>query len=330
MPPHHITNIRKLINPHRKQKIIVYLICLALAVFMWFLNSLEKNYTERITIPLQYVNLPKNKEFSGYLPKRLEMTVDASGYTILQYKLSLIFSPVLLDVNELTNHYLENKYISKYEVSLMSHKESIARQISNDLQIINIKPDTLNFDMSPMTDRKIKIKPNVKLVFIKEFASKQPPSTSPDSVWVHGPQNVLDTLKAVRTKEYEFTEISHNLLREVKLDLPGGLTSKVKKVLLNVPVEQYTEASFEIPISIINAPDSILIKLFPAKVKVSCRVGLGEYADLSKNSFKAYVNFNNKLLSLSKLPIQLGRYPESVLYADYYPKEVEYVIEYKK
>jgi YbbR domain-containing protein len=146
---------------------------------------------------------------------------------------------------------------------------------------------------------------------------------------VHGPENVLDTLKSVRTKVYEFSDISHNLLREVKLDLPDGVTSKVKKVLLNVPVEQFTEAAFEIPVNILNVPDSLRIKLFPAKIRVSCRVGLSEYADLSRNSFKAYVNFNNNLLTMTKLPVQLAPFPPSVLSAEYFPKEVEYVIEYK-
>ncbi len=330
MPFQTISHIRALFSIQSKQKIIVYLICLGLSVFLWFLNSLEKKYTDRILVPVQYVNIPKNKQFSRPLPKELEMTVDATGFTILQYKVGLIFSPLLLDVGELTHNYLNNKYISRYEVSTINHKESIARQISNDMQIISIYPDSLYFDVSPMSDRKIKVRPRVRLSFFKEFASRQSPFTSPDSIWVHGPQNVLDTLKSIQTKEYEFKEISHNLLRELKLDLPSGLTSKVKKVLLNVPVEQYTEAAFEIPVNILNAPDSLTIKLFPAKVKVSCRIGLGEYANINKNNFKAFVYYNSKLLALTKLPVQLGRYPESVLSVDYYPKEVEYVIEYKK
>jgi hypothetical protein len=330
MPLQTNSHISSAFSSHGKKKIIVYLTCLALSFFLWFLNSLDKKYTERILVPVKYVNIPNNKQFSRPLPRELEMTVDASGFTILQYKIGLVFSPLLLDVGQLTNNYLDSKYVSRYEVSTMNHKESIARQISNDLQIINIYPDSIYFDVSPMSDRKVRVKPRVKLFFYKEFTSKQPPFTSPDSVWIHGPQNVLDTLKSISTKEYEFNEISHNLLREVKLDLPSGLSTKVKKVLLNVPVEQYTEAAFEIPVNILNLPDSITIKLFPAKIKVSCRVGLSEYANISKNSFKAYISFNPGLLSLSKLPVKLGHYPEAVLSAEYYPKEVDYVIEYKK
>jgi len=101
-------------------------------------------------------------------------------------------------------------------------------------------------------------------------------------------------------------------------------------VLLNIPVEQYTEADFDIPVNVLNVPDSLTIKLFPSKVRISCKIGLNEYANITKNNFRAYINFNLRQLTLSKLPVQLGRYPESVLSADYFPKEVDYVIEYKK
>ena len=258
------------------------------------------------------------------------MTVDASGYTILQYKLRLVFNPVLLDVNELTDNLLADKYISKYTIATMNHKVEIAKQISNDVQIISIRPDSINFNMSAVVDRKVKVHPIVKLTFYKEFTLKKTPFTNPDSVLVHGPQNILDTLKAVNTKAYEFNELSHNLLRNVQLNIPPELICDTKEVLLNIPVEQYTEAAFEIPVNVINVPDSLLIKTFPSKIKVSCRIGISEYNKLNNNSFKAIINFKKRSQAMSKLPVQLTNYLDNVISADFYPKEVEYVIEMKK
>lgn len=322
--------LRNILSFRNKEKIVVYAICLGLSFFLWFLNTLDKNYTGYISVPVRYINLPENKQFSGSLPNKLEMMVDASGYTILQYKLSIIFSPLLLDVDELTNKYLQNKYISKYAIATMNHKESMANQISNNIKIINIRPDSIFFDVSPLIEREIKIRPKVKLSFSKEYTSKKPPFTKPDFVSVHGPKNILDTLSYINTEELSLENLSQNITREVKLDIPDRLTSKIKKVILDIPVEQFTEASFEIPVSILNVPDSLLIKTFPGKIRVSCRVGLSEYNNINKNSFKAFINFSPKLLVLNKLPIQLGRYPESIISADYTPKEVEYVIELKK
>ena len=310
-----------------KERVFVFLICLALSSFLWFLSVLDKHYTDRISVPVGYINLPKNKKPSGSLPKKLDLTVNASGYTILQHKLRLVFSPLLLDVDELTNNNLESKYISKYSISTNNHREDIAKQISSEMQIISIRPDSIHFNMSPLVDRKIRIHPVVKLTFDKEYTLKKPPFTNPDSVLVRGPQNILDTLSAVNTKAYEYKKLSHNLLRDVKLDILPELVSSTKQVLLNIAVEQYTEVTFEIPVNIINAPDSLIIKTFPGKVKVICRVGLSQYSKLSKNGFKAIINYKKRSQVNSKLSVQIDHYPEAVLSADYFPKEVDYIIE---
>ena len=327
MPDQKINSLKYLFNPRNKEKVFTFLICLGLSFFLWFLNSLEKHYTDRISVPVNYINLPKNKKSSGKLPQKLDMTVSATGYTILQHKLQLLVAPLLLDVDELTDHNLENKYISKYTIATNNHKEEISRQITNDMEIISIRPDTIFFNMSLVIDKKIKIHPVVKLTFYKEFNLKSPPFTNPDSIWVRGPQNILDTMKAINSKPYSFQNLSHNLLRKVKLDLLPEITSNTNQVLLNIPVEQYTEATFEIPINVLNSPDSLLIKTFPSKAKVSCKIGLSEYDKLKGNDFMAVINYNDIPRTGSKLPVELRRFPKKVLAVDYFPKEVEYVIE---
>jgi hypothetical protein len=327
MPDQKINSLKDLFNPGNKEKVFTFLICLGLSFFLWFLNSLEKHYTDRISVPVNYINLPKNKKSSGQLPQKLDMTVSATGYTILQHKLKLLVSHLLLDVDELTDHNLENKYISKYTIATNKHKEEIARQISNDMEIISIRPDTIFFNMSLVIEKKIKVRPVVKLTFYKEFNLKSPPFTNPDSIWVRGPQNILDTMKAVNSRPYSFQNLSHNLLRQLKLDLLPEITSNTKEVLLNIPVEQYTEATFEIPIKVLNSPDSLLIKTFPSKAKVSCKIGLSEYNKLNGDNFMAVINYKDISRTGSKLPVELSRFPKKVLAVDFFPKEVEYVIE---
>ena len=106
MPRRVIEYIKTEITAIRNGKAFVFLVCLSLASFLWFLNALEKHYTDHITVPVRYINLPKDKDLTGKLPDKFDLTVDAFGYTLLRHKLSIAFSPILLDVNELTNNYL--------------------------------------------------------------------------------------------------------------------------------------------------------------------------------------------------------------------------------
>jgi len=314
----------------RNGKAFVFFVCLTLASFLWFLNALEKHYTDHITVPVRYVNLPKDKELTGKLPDKFDLTVDAFGYTLLQHKLSLAFSPVLLDVNELTNNYLEGKFMSKYTISTNGHKEEIAKQISSEIEIISIRPDSISFNVSSVIEKLVKVQPVIDFTFAKEFILQKPPVVEPEFILVRGPQDILDTLKFINTKPIEFKNLSHNVKLDADLVILPELKCELDEVTVKIDVEQYTEAKFEIPILIINSPDSLLIKTFPAKVKVTCRIGLSQYSKLNTSSFRAVVDFSHRSGVLPKLRVILDKVPETVLSVDHFPKDVEYIIERKE
>jgi len=330
MPRRVIEYFKTEINAIRNGKAFVFLVCLALSSFLWFLNALEKHYTDHITVPVRYVNLPKDKELTGKLPDKFELTVDAFGYTLLRHKLSLAFSPVLLDVNELTNNYLEGKFMSKYTISTNGHKEEIAKQISSEIEIISIRPDSISFNVSSVIEKLVKVHPVVDFSFAKEFILQKPPVVKPESILVRGPQEILDTLQFIYTKPIELKNLSHTVTQDIDLVISPELKSDVDEVSVQIDVEQYTEAKFEVPILIINQPDSLLIKTFPAKVKVTCRVGLSQYNKLNNNSFRAIVDYSHRSGVISKLPVLLDKVPETVLTVDHFPKDVEYIIERKE
>ena len=314
----------------RNGKAFVFFVCLALASFLWFLNALEKHYTDHITVPVRYINLPKDKDLMGKLPGKFELTVDAYGYTLLRHKLSLAFSPVLIDVNELTNNYLESKFMSKFTISTNGHKEEIAKQISSEIEIISIRPDSISFYVSNVIEKLVKVHPVVDVTFAREFILQRSPVAKPESILVRGPQEILDTLKYINTKPIELKNLSHTVEQDVNLVLLPELKSELSEVTVQIAVEQYTEAKFDIPILIINQPDSLLIKTFPAKVKVSCRVGLSQYNKLVNSSFMAVIDYSHRSGVIPKLRVILERIPETVLSVDYFPKEVDYIIERKE
>ncbi len=316
----------KAVNPS-SGKALVFLICLGLSSFLWLLNSLEKRYTDRISVPVKYVNLPKDKQLAGPLPKKLDLMVDGYGYTLLSHKLRLAFSPVIISVNDLTDNVLENSRVSKYVINISSHKEEIEKQISSEIKILTIRPDTIAFNFSTITEKKIKIKPHLQLAFGKDFILQASPSTIPDSVLVSGPKNILDTLQFVYTKNNYYKDLTHPVEENIQLEPAEGLTYALKKVTLLILVEQNTEVAFDVPVEVINRPDSIRIKTFPGKVKVTCRIGLSNYKKLNQNNFKAVADYNYSSGSATRLPVSLVNYPEIVLSVNYAPHEVEFIIE---
>lgn len=309
---------------------MVFIVCLGLSSFLWILNSLEKRYTSKITVPVSYVEFPKDKLISGSLPSTFDLMVDAYGYTLLSYKWRLSFSPIILNINELAESARDWKNINSYSISTVNHKEEIEKQISSEIRILSIKPDSLIFNFSKLISKKIPVKPNLKLTFEKQYSLESFPLAYPDSVLVSGPKNILDTLRYVNTVSLELKGLAHSVEKNVFLQNIAGLKFETKEVHLTIPIEQNTEVSFEIPVQILNAPADAIIKTFPGKIRVACIIGLSKYQKLDEKSFRATINYLDINNQQSRLTVSVECLSKVVLAVNYSPKEVEYIVEHGK
>lgn len=312
------------------QKIFVFLVCLALSSFLWLLNSLEKHYTSRISVPVNYVDFPRDKQLSGPLPQQFDLMVDAYGYTLLSYKLRLAFSPVLINVSELVDNSLSIGNGYRYTIYTVNHKEEIEKQISSEIKILSIKPDSLVFNFSKIISKRVRVKPNLQINLENQFSLKDEPSTTPESILASGPSNVLDTLKFVSTSYHEYNKLSRSIEEKINLQPILGLKFETLQVNLAVPVEQNTEVTFEVPIQVLNKPADVTLKTFPGKVKVTCRIGLSKYKKLDYNNFRAFINFDKITTKETRLPVSFENHANVVLSVNYAPKEVEYILEREK
>jgi hypothetical protein len=322
--------IKRKVKNFSYQKALVFFVCLALSFFLWLLNSLEKHYSSRISVPVTYVDFPKDKQLFGSLPSNFDLMVDAYGYTLLSYKLRLVFSPILLNVSELVDNSLEKGGKYRYTISTVNHKEEIEKQISSEIKILSIKPDTLVFNFSKIVTRKIKVKPVIKLSFENQYSLANETITTPDSILVSGPGNILDTIKMIPTVFHEFSRLARSTDLRLNLQIPNGLESKVNDVNVSVAIEQNTEVNFEVPIQVINIPPDISIKTFPGKIKVVCRIGLSKYKKLDYRSFRAFINYDNISVKDTRLAVTLENHSSAVLSTSYSPREVEYILEHNK
>ena len=322
--------VKRKVKNFSYHKAFVFLVCLALSFFLWLLLSLEKRYTSRISVPISYVEFPKDKQFSGSLPQKFDLTVDGYGYTLLSYKLRLAFSPVIINVTELIDNALDRGSRNKYIIYTVSHKEEIEKQISSEIRILSIKPDSLVFNFSKIISKKIKVRPILNLTLENQYSLMEEPFTSPDSILVSGQKNIMDTLKAVFTNVKTHTKLSHSVEEMVAMKAYPGLKMQIREVNLTIPVEQNTEVNFDLPIQIIKKPRDVVLKTFPGKVRVSCRIGLSKYKKLDYSRFRAFINYEKISMQVPRLPVSLENLTDVALSVNFSPKEVEYIIEREK
>ena len=311
------------------RRLMVFLVCLAIATVFWFLNALNKEYTVDLSFPVKYTNLPNNKILANSPPDHFTLKVNSYGFTILRHKLSMAFSPLVFNVNDFTGHRMESSENSKFRIGTRQFINRISGQVSNELQIIEIQPDSLYFEFDKIVRRKVKVKPNITYSLKQQYYVSGEISTDPDSVTVAGAESTLDTLQYVLTKKQHYKDLEKNIQRNVLLESYDNMTVDPKRVILKIPLEEYTEKNLSVPVHVTGVPDGVTIKLFPEKVKVSFLVGLSHFSEITDANFELTVPYSDIEEKKEILKVNLDLQPLNVLNVSVSPDQVEYLIEEK-
>ncbi|MCX6257295.1 MAG: hypothetical protein NTW49_05275 [Bacteroidia bacterium] len=143
---------------NRQKRMLIYLFFVFISSVFWLLDKLNNEYVTDLKCPVTYINLPVGKGVPNSSRQNLKLKVKASGYTLLKCRLESVLDPVTIDAVKYRLHSTGNRssiyyFLSKYLNS------SIVNQLHKDLNIIEIQPDTVFFDLSGASGRAITIKP---------------------------------------------------------------------------------------------------------------------------------------------------------------------------
>lgn len=306
-----------------RKRILLFSVFLLISTAIWFLNALSKNYTTVIEYPLEYADFPEDKVFVGELPGHLDLQINSHGYALLRYKMFRKPVPLSFHVSAFnlsrgmdgSSSYILTRYL----------RDQISRQLPGELQLLEIKPDTLHFRFADKLTRRVEIKPDFRFSVVKQFVIKDKILVTPDSVEVSGPDLILDTLQHVFTERLDLGELTRNYSDRVRLKTHPDLNYDVSRVSCSIELERFTELQVSVPIEVLNLPDSITLQTFPSSITLNCKVGLSIYDRIENYPFRAVVDYRNIEERVPALNVSIVNLPEYLLGYEYYPKTVEYL-----
>ena len=311
------------------RKVIIFLFFLFISTFFWLLNSLSKEYTTDISFPARYSNFPKNKVLVGNLPAKIDVKIKAYGFTLLKYMIKPALPPIKFDLRSITFHQSSNDPASpNYYILTRYEVDKIDKQLSNEVDVVGISPDTIHFQFVNVVNKKLPIFANVELDYEKQFMQNGELVISPDSIIITGPRTILDTINQISTKFKKFEKVNDTVSSKIDLIPIQNVKTRVNEVLVNIPVEKFTEAKFEIPIEIINLSDSLHMTIFPKELKLSFLVALSDYDKVREFMFKAIVDYSKIGESLNnKLKIELQKTPDFIKDLKQFPLNADFIVE---
>ncbi|MFO7922286.1 MAG: hypothetical protein R6U58_01165 [Bacteroidales bacterium] len=306
---------------------MVFLFFLVVSAIFWFLSALGRQYTTSIEYPVRYTNFPENMVMVGELPSNLELTVNSHGYTLLRYYISRRLLPIIFDVNSFSLNRLPDTNTRNFYILSSVAANRISGQLGADIEILDIRPDTLFFSFTDMVSRKLPVKPVYDLQFERQFMIKGSIAVEPDTLIVSGPASVIDTMEFVPTRTLRLTGVNEPVRRDLDIPEIDMLDFSENSVSVTIPVEQFTEAGLKVPVEPLNLPDTLTMKTFPADITVSFMVALTDYDRVNPSQFLAVADYKSPAPGNGRLEVRLVRHPEFIRSPRFYPRTVDYIIE---
>ena len=303
---------------------LLFSVFLLISVFIWFLNALSKNYTTEIDFPIAYENFPEDRVFVGGLPEQLHLRVNAHGYAILRYQ--VFRRPVPINFNVSAIPFSRPGGDSARTFTLTRYlRDQVSMQLPAELQLLEIKPDTLFFHFARSASRYIPVRPDLVFEIDRQFTIRDGIGLEPDSVLVTGPDVILDTLRFIPTERVELGLLNKDYSDRIRLKQIPDLQYDRSRVVCSIGLERFTEVQLTLPIQVLNLPDTISLQTFPSRVRFTCNVGLSKYERVNGNLIRAVVDYNQIGEGSRQASVQIQNIPVFLLGYEYYPKTVEYL-----
>ncbi len=294
-----------------------FLTCIAIALIFWWLVKMSNYYLTEKPVLFSF-SLPEGKAFSVYPPEEHTVEIRGTGWGLM--------------FEFFSNPKIRLHYNLADENPQMLNQMRLSNDISNQFASKEINISRYGYDgfsvaLEDRIEKEVPIRLLERLSYADEYHLRDSITMNPGKVTVSGPESL------VRQIEFWTTDslILENLNNSVAVDC--SLREPSKEIELNfaetrveIPVEQYTERSFLIPVKVRNAPDSL--KIFPEKIKLTCVIGLSQYNEISSKDFSLQVDLKEAEKNGSKntVPVVLTHYPPYVTNVVYAPRAAEFFI----
>lgn len=306
------------------ERAYIFLFCLLLSTFFWFLSALSQEYTTNLSIPLLYDSMSDEFVLEKDPLKELTIQVSGSGFELLGEQISLNRNKIEVDLEAARLGKNKSFYILSNSL-----REKIRKELDPDLNLLNITPDSVPLKSQKRIRKKVAVHFNSAITVEKGYGIRREAKIKPDSIWLSGPTSFIDTVKRVETELLKASKLSDTLQKSISLLKPKnirGIQYEENRVDVLVEIEKYTEKSLLLPIRLDSNSSSFNIRTFPAQVQAYFLVPLSQYQQLNENRLVAQLLLEQDIEKSKKLKVQINNIPEFAKLNRIEPEYVEFII----
>lgn len=308
------------VNKIQRRKISIFIRCIIISFVAWALFAISSSYTFSIRAGIEYVNLPENKAFHPLQADSILVSMKMTGWKILATRLQGDSNRVKVDLSNLKN---SNFIVFSNQIAFIN------KQFSSDQEVIGVAPDTLFFDFSKQTQRKVPIKPTLNLNFKKQYGIIGSTRTNPEYVTITGPLEDVANIEYIETDTIRGNDLETDVRSFTYLNRKHrtNITIYPTYAEVVVPIGEMTEKVLEVPLKVENADKYTSVRTLPSKVTIILFLAIKDYGKWTSSDFEAVVDLESwERDKITSLPVILTKKPDYCEVLSIYPQNVDFFV----
>lgn len=304
-----------------RRRISTFFTCLFLAVLAWIFVMMANNYTFPVKIALNYKNQPLRKAFYALQADTVNAIIGGTGWQKL-------FENITSSPNRSISVDLKKLETQNFIV-LSNQLPYINQKSDKNQQIISFNPDTVYFDFTARKEKRVPVVLQTRIGYQRQYNRSGDINLKPEFVTISGPAAYIDSVTSWKTDSLTVKKANSDINSRVKLLLPkeNNVNIYPKIVDVNIPVDEFTEKTLEIPVRLINNKVYTKITLFPKKVKITFTVSLNNYPDVNTDFFEAVANLDDWQKNGSPtLSVKLKQQPDYCNIVSVEPASINFIV----
>lgn len=305
------------------KNVLAFLFFLVLAFIFWLMLFFQKENVEgTYKIPLKYTNIPDDVVFDNPLPTFLEVSVADNGAQIFRLDLGKRDS-LEIDVTEITEG--GNKVLQGNQ-----YEQLIRTQLFPSTNVRGYYPMSISLATSKLQSKELPVVFDGEITTSRANLVADSATFIPEVVMAYGSRQSLDKLKGAVTEYTVFRNLKATSQLPVRINNVEGVKFVPSQVDIYIPIEEYTERTFEVPITAIHVPRKLDVKFFPSRANVTFSVTLEEYKKIVPEDFSIELDYRKFHSNEDgRVELELTDSPSSIINPRISPASVEFLFESK-
>ncbi|MEX0686478.1 MAG: hypothetical protein WD267_11820 [Balneolales bacterium] len=263
----------------RTEKIIVFIVAFVIAMCLWLLVNLNRDYNLSVNLPIQLAQFQNDQALAEAPPEYATVNIVGEGWKLI----NIYNNPPALRVDP-----------RQGSINLFDRaKETMGMFL--DVNVQNVQPMIMNIPMEEKVTKKVPVVSNVNISFRRQFSMIGDPVIIPDSVEVSGARSLVEGISSWPTEDKHLEEIRDSIHQHIPLQQPTKLIElDVYEVLYRANVSEFTEGEIRVYIQTRGLPDDRTVRFSPSVVTIKYDVAIDDYAQSQEIvPYEVYVPYDD-------------------------------------